>query len=267
MPKYHAVYRVQVNPEWNIPPYFYDREPGTGKEISISFAAELGNLSDSQLDSVIGQVKYNSVQISQSTDQPPLQLDFGIVHLIKEGVFNGLSAADQIRINRMVNTYSRATDDKGFNIDLFKPLALCVKYARLFKKIKPASETAQDGKRKRIQKKDTIKARLFAYAKATNLIERVEKNEVTPTSEYLAEAVAIFDGLKKPSSSAIRKTSIWLRILRIQERIKIISEGYMRNKDEDDDDDGDNDAFQYRTAKSRYDEEEDMLDEAIDAPY
>jgi len=56
-------YRVQVNPEWNIPPYYYDREPGTGEEISISFAAELGNLSDSQLDSVIGQVKYNSVPI------------------------------------------------------------------------------------------------------------------------------------------------------------------------------------------------------------
>ena len=256
MPKYHAVYRVQVYSEWNIPPHYYDREPGIGEELSISFAAELGNLSDSQLDSVIGQVKYNSVQISQSTDQPPHQLDFGVVHLIRDGIFDGFSAADQVRINRMVKIYSRANDDTGFNIDLFKPLALCVKYARLFKKLKPDSTPAQDGKRKRAKRKNSAEVRLLVYASETELIEKIKKKEVTVTSDDLAEKVAKFDGGKPLSSSAVRKTPMWRMI------------GILQKKPEDlhwdDMEDMDQKKQEYKIAKARYKEEKDIRDAAID---
>jgi len=136
MPKYYAFYRVFFLCGHGCPEHYFDRrhlpEPGMQGE-HVSLAYDLGELTDSQLESILSLVgQHHTIRISEdwNTDQK----ERGTLFLVRVsdskclGVMEGIEQKRKSdNLIKMQDRYKQAVDDSGFDKLALLPLAYCIK--------------------------------------------------------------------------------------------------------------------------------------------
>lgn len=205
MTKYYAAYRVLEpdNDRIRLRSEFYDENPDfntTGKHF-MSFAAELDDLTDAQLEELKNRVG-REIEIRMSEDWNADQKEHGIIFLIRASVYEYLGtqhhadAATKLDLKTMRQQYVDAKTHKQFDKTIIAPLTHCVICANHVRK-------SQSAPRKRGVKATTISQRLENL-----LYKRPELAD--STADQLAAVL-------KCSSSAIKSTPTWREITRKRE--------------------------------------------------
>jgi len=133
MPKYCVVYQVFIPSHYRPPEYSgMDKSCmtcfGIVPDQHFSFACDLENLTESQLESLLLLVnqKYK-IRICENWDAD--QKAHGVIFLIRDTDYKNLDAADRVELDRMKERYKQAKESFTFDATIIAPLAHCVNIA------------------------------------------------------------------------------------------------------------------------------------------
>ena len=209
--KPYAVYRVRLERNSHCPDRFFDQDFDKTEEERndsdghyVSFAKSLGELTDTQLESLKERVGQKNYEICMSEDWNTDREKHGIIFLIKDAVYDHLGKtlddAIKVQLKRMLERYNQALYDGQFDPSISKPLTHCFNIA--------------DDLRNRVRARKALKSSLRKKGVKADTIEKSLKTLLTRRSELVisnAKALAVHLGC---SESAIKTTKMWRDIMK-----------------------------------------------------
>ena len=228
MPKYYAVYRATFPCQTEGLEQYFDPYHCHWRDTNryVSLAYDLGDLTDSQLQSLLSLVgqKYKIHHGYWSADQKK----HGVIFLVKYHDAQNLGVVARIEqqrvrltLEQMQDRYERAIEDSRFDAKRLAPLAYCIAVAEDIRDSQsaasqPVTTPTPAEKKERTTKKLTINDRLKLFI-MENLSEAVKPT----TSEQLAKKLCEYDG-GTCSAASIRRSKIWTKGLKKDANARVI---------------------------------------------
>ena len=224
--KYYAAYRVLEldKDRIRLRSEFYDEHPDfntTGKHF-MSFAADLGDLTEAQLEELKNRVGEERFEITVSDNWIADQKRLGTIFLISDSVYEGIGkhkhvgAATKLDLKVMRQRYVDAKTHRQFDKTIIAPLTHCIIHAEDIRDSKPATGAVPAAKKTRTTRKITIDDRLKLFI-MNNLSEAVKPM----TSKQLAKKLCEFDG-GACSDASIRRSKVWTEGLKKDANARVI---------------------------------------------